>query len=144
LESFGEIPMRTRRTIVLKARESPKDNPVAWIAACVTNHRNREMQKRLSAKAQNSGAYCSTAQSITPCLSEASASFSPRGPTSPCSSNFGSQAANVHPIGSTLPASQRSDSQPRPRCHGLGSRDTVELFIQQERVDSCSSGHVDW
>ena len=57
LESFGEIPMRTRRTIVLKAIERPKDNPVAWIAACVTNHRNREMQKRLSAKAQNSGAY---------------------------------------------------------------------------------------
>jgi len=96
---------------VLKAIENPKDNPVAWIAACVTNHRNREMQKRLCAKARNSGAYCSTAQSLTPCLSEASASFSPRGPTSPCSFNLGSQAANPQTIGSTFPASQRSDSQ---------------------------------
>jgi hypothetical protein len=61
LESFGEIPMRNRMTIVLKAMASPKDNPVAWIAACVTNHRNRELHQRLFAKTRNSGAYRSTA-----------------------------------------------------------------------------------
>lgn len=47
LANFAEIPQRNRKSIVLKAMSTPKDNPVAWIAACIGHHRTREMEKRL-------------------------------------------------------------------------------------------------
>jgi hypothetical protein len=109
LNSFGEIPMRNRLTIVLKARASPKDNPVAWIAACVTNHRNRELQKRLQAQIYNAGGHPSTAQSASTYVSEASASHLPRGPTSPCSTHYGWQQSSLQITGPTIEATEVSD-----------------------------------
>ena len=51
LANFAELPMRNRKAIVLKTMDIPKDNPVAWIAACINNHRMREMEKRLTSSA---------------------------------------------------------------------------------------------
>ena len=51
LNNFTEIPEKNRKSIVLKAMEKPKDNPVAWIAACINNHRTREMERRLLSSA---------------------------------------------------------------------------------------------
>ena len=66
LTSFSEIPERNRKTIVLKAMGQPKDNPVAWIAACVNNHKTREMEKRLTSMASSPGGRSATAQSAGP------------------------------------------------------------------------------
>ena len=49
LNQFGEIPLRNRKNIVMKAITTPKQNPQAWIAGCVHNHRTREMERRLLA-----------------------------------------------------------------------------------------------
>ena len=51
LANFADLPMRNRKAIVLKTMDIPKDNPVAWIAACINNHRMREMEKRLTSSA---------------------------------------------------------------------------------------------
>ena len=51
LNNFTELPEKNRKSIVLKAMEKPKDNPVAWIAACINNHRTREMERRLLSSA---------------------------------------------------------------------------------------------
>ena len=66
LTSFSEIPERNRKTIVLKAMGQPKDNPVAWIAACVNNQRTSEMEKRLTSMASSPGGRSATAQSAGP------------------------------------------------------------------------------
>ena len=47
LHQFGEIPLRNRKSIVMKAISSPKNDPQAWIGGCVHNHRTREMERRL-------------------------------------------------------------------------------------------------
>ena len=47
LHQFGEIPLRNRKSIVMKALTSPKNDPQAWIGGCVHNHRTREMERRL-------------------------------------------------------------------------------------------------
>ena len=65
LANFAEIPQRVRKSIVLKALTSPKDNPTSWIAACLQNHRTREMEKRLASMAspmQNSAPAHTTPQ----------------------------------------------------------------------------------
>ena len=51
LTNFAELPVRNRKSIVLKTMDAPKENPVAWIAACINNHRMREMEKRLTSTA---------------------------------------------------------------------------------------------
>ena len=51
LANFAELPMKNRKSIVLKTMDAPKENPVAWIAACINNHRMREMERRLMVSA---------------------------------------------------------------------------------------------
>ena len=51
LNNFTELPEKNRKAIVLKAMDKPKENPVAWLAACINNHRTREKEKRLASSA---------------------------------------------------------------------------------------------
>ena len=64
--SFSEIPERNRKTIVLKAISQPKDNPVAWIAACVNNQRTRDLRNKLTSMASSPGGRSPTVQSAGP------------------------------------------------------------------------------
>ena len=117
LRSFGEIPLKNRKSIVLKAIQSPKESPVAWIAGCVNNHRTREMEKRLSAMASPHGAQRPQASSAAlpaavlptaaPGVSVAAAGPSSLGPAAaralPMPASFG------HP---SMPAAQSMNQDP--------------------------------
>jgi len=132
LNSFGAIPLRHRMLIVLKAIENPKNNPVAWIAACVLNHRTHMMEKRLTIIAASPrwswcfGTVCSTVQvgfmRRWLFVRTASAFLSQR-----CSSRFKPFIS----CRSNLCATQFIIGAHRHRrsiCVGLGSRDMVQQF----------------
>ena len=47
-QSFLELPLWCRKSIVFKSMQSPPSDAVSWFRACVRNHRTNELEKQIS------------------------------------------------------------------------------------------------
>ena len=51
LLDFMEVPQWRRKNVILKCIEKPPENPHSWIFAVIRNHRNSELERRLTTEA---------------------------------------------------------------------------------------------